>query len=195
MDIGSQHGKLLVGSCIRNIFHCEVVRCWGGLGASECRIVSNVRTASGVEVLELPVVLDVVACRDGASGCLELALGGSGSTCTNACCTDAGVRTVVECVVERWCVSGCGINTRHVSECRKEGACTFDVRSNTAVWHEVRQRSVSIRATRVGDLDVRVRRTTVECVTVQVGVSGHSLSDTDGTSVGLSGRDVSCSGT
>ena len=192
VHICGEHSQLLGVSSIFNIFHCEVVRCRGGLGTGQCWVVSNVSTASGVEVLELPVVLDVVACRDCPCGSLELALRGGRTAGSNAGCCDAGVRTVVECVVERWSVCSRGVNTRHIGEGREESADTFNVRGHTAVWHKAGQRSVRIRATRVGDLDVGVRRTRGVSVAVQVGRRCHSLPDSDGTGVGLSGRDVSC---
>ena len=195
VHVCGEHGQLLCIASICHIINCEVVRSWSGLRACKSRIVSNVSTVNDVEVLVLPVILDVVTSRNGWCGCLESALGRSRSACTDARSCHAGVGTIVQCVVESWCVCRCGVNSGHVSEGRKECTSAFNKGCDSRVWNESGDWCIRVCTTRVGDLDVRVRRTTVQCVTVQIGVSCHSLSDTDGTSVGLCGRDVSCSGT
>ena len=71
-------------------------------GRSRCRrywVVSDVRTVGSlVQVLELPVVLDVVASADVRGGCLKSAVRCGCTARLDSCCANGGPGTVVDAV-------------------------------------------------------------------------------------------------
>ena len=103
VDIGGQHGHLLVGSwCVGWVNDVDLVRRRRGLRAGQSRLVTDVcAVAALVQVLELPVVLEVVAVGQVVHTGLEAAVGsrrGTGS--------DGDEFTCVELVVGAQSVGG-----------------------------------------------------------------------------------------
>ena len=77
VNIGGQHGHLLVRSwCVGWVNDVNLVGRWRGLGARKSRFVSHVGTVAAlVQILELPVVLEVVAVGQVVHTGLELTVG------------------------------------------------------------------------------------------------------------------------
>ena len=103
VDIGGQHGHLLVRCwCVGRVNDVNLVRRWGGLRTGQGRLISDVgAVAALVQVLVLPVVLEVVAIGKVVDTGLESALG-----CGRGAASDGDEFTSVELVVGSQSVGG-----------------------------------------------------------------------------------------
>ena len=103
MDIGGQHGHLLVRCwCVGRVNDVDLVRRRCGLRTGQSRLISDVgAVAALVQVLVLPVVLEVVAIGKVVDTGLESALG-----CGRGAASDGDEFTSVELVVGSQSVGG-----------------------------------------------------------------------------------------
>ena len=103
VHVGHKDGHLLVRlGCVGRVNDVDLVGRWRGLRAGQGWLVANVgAVAALVEVLELPVVLEVVAVGQSGRSCLEPAVGRCGRTGA-----DGDELTCVELVVGTQSVGG-----------------------------------------------------------------------------------------
>ena len=196
VDIGGQHGHLLVRRwCVGRVNDVNLVRRRRRLRTGQGRLVANVgAVAALVQVLELPIVLEIVAVGQVVHTGLEFTLGGGAGTGADGnefTCVElvvgaqsvggAAPRTAtVGGVVKLRCTGGGGVNSRHVCQLDEERTLTLNVRINSRVGNEVRGWGIGIRTTRVGDEEVRVSATRGDAVGAEVSAStGVVLTDTN----------------
>ena len=177
VHIGGQGGHLFVAS--RSIFgvnDVDGVRRGRGLVPNKSGFKSGVWPSRclgrGRQVLEFPVVLELVAVFQSGSSCLEGALAVRGTAGADghkfaAIKFTVGAKpvggrgpcgAVVNRVVERRCASCGGVDTGHIGQRSEECALAFDVRVNSCVRRETRGWGVRIGTSGVDDTDVRVGR-------------------------------------
>ena len=200
VDVRGQHGHLLVrGWCVGWVNDVNLVGRRRGLRTGQGRLVADVgAVAALVQVLELPVVLEIVAVGQVVHTGLEAAVGGGAGTGANgheftgielvvgAQSVGGGApgRSTVGGVVEHRCTAGRRVDTRHVGQLDEERSLTFDVRINSRVGDKVRGWGIGVRTTRVGDEEVRVAAAGGVCVRVEVRTATSVvLTNTDRTRV------------
>ena len=197
VDVGGQHGHLLVRRwCVGWVNDVNLVGRWRGLRTGQGRLVADVgAVAALVQVLELPVVLEIIAVGQVVHTGLESAVGGGAGTGANghefasielvvgtqSVAGRAPGRSTVGGVVEHRCTAGRGVDTGHVGQLDEERSLTFDVRINSRVGNKVRGWGIGIRTTRVGDKEVRVAAAGSVGVRVEVRTAtGVVLTNTNG---------------
>ena len=200
VDVRGQHGHLLVRSwCVGWVNDVNLVGRRRRLRTGQGRFVADVgAVAALVQVLELPVVLEVVPVGQIVHTCLESAVGSGAGTGANGH-EFTGVELVVGTqsvaggaprgstvggVVEHRCAARRGVNTGHVGQLDEERSLTLNVRVNSRVGNKVRGWGIGIRTTRVGDEEVRVAAARGVGVRVEVSAStGVVFTHTNGARV------------
>ena len=163
VDVCLKDNELLGSSCVHDVVNEEPMRValnpcrWGRSRCRWCWVVSDVRSVGSlVQVLELPVVLDVVASADVRGGCLKSAVRCGCTARLDSCCANGGPGTVVDAVEHLDTVGRGCIDTGEIGQLGEEGSLTLNIRSESRVCHVTGGWGIRVRATGIDDFEVAV---------------------------------------
>ena len=163
VDVCLKDSELLGSSCVDDVINEEPVcvalnPCrWGRCRCWWYWVVSDVCTVGSlVQVLELPVVLDVVASADVRGGCLESAVRCGCAARLDSCCADGGPGAVVDAVEQLDTVGGRCVDTGKIGQLGEEGSLTLNIRSESRVCYVTGGWGIRVRSTGVDNFEVAV---------------------------------------